>query len=179
MPQPLKIESVKQRIPVRYRIHILIRGMMILFASAVVIYSIFFLINFVTSETPLFYKIVPLLICFFGVDSLFRHLFGLNSITFFPERMDLGFLGKPAIKIPYTELISMELQKQITYYLHFSYRDKKGNEQKFRVKGSFPRVLEIILGMYEMAPQLQLTDKMKQTCQYLEESAREGEQSNV
>jgi len=179
MPQAVKIESVKSRIPVRYRIHILVRGMMILFASAVVIYSIFFLLNFVTASTPLFYKIVPLLICFFGVDSLFRHLFGLNSVTFFPERMELGFIGKPAIKIAYGDLISMELQRQITYYLYLSYRDKKGNEQKFRIKGSFPRVLEIILGMYEMAPQLQLTEKMQQTCKYLEESARAGEQPDV
>ncbi|HNX37590.1 MAG TPA: hypothetical protein PKI15_04455 [Candidatus Cloacimonadota bacterium] len=149
--------------------------MLILFALALILYTVFFLINFVTAETPLFFKMLPLAIFFVGLDSLFRHVFGLNSVTFFPERIELGFLGKPAIKIPYPDLLEMELHKQITIYLYLTYKDHKGREQKFRIKGSFPKVLEIILGIYEMVPQIRMNEKTRKTCEYLQQCVVEKE----
>lgn len=175
MPRQLNIESIKDKIPVRYRIHLLARGSMIAFALAIVGYSIFFLISFVRADTPLFYKILPLVICFVGVDSLLRHLFTLNSITFFEDHLAMGYIAKPSLRIPYQNLISMELHKKITFYLFLTYKDDKGVTTEFKVKGSFPKVLEIILGLYELVPQLVLSPKMQKTCEYLQEASRAGQ----
>ena len=172
MPRQINIESITGKIPVRYRIHILARGTMIAFALAIATYSIYFLVLYVRADTPLFYKLLPLIIFFIGVDSLFRHLFSLNSITFFENHLAMGYIAKRSLKIPYENLISMELTKKITFYLFLNYKDDKGVTTEFRVKGSFPKVLEIILGLYEMVPQLVLSDKMRRTCEYLQEAAQ-------
>ncbi|HRY83468.1 MAG TPA: hypothetical protein P5533_02420 [Candidatus Cloacimonadota bacterium] len=175
MPRQLNIESIKDKIPVRYRIHLVARLTMIAFALAIAGYSIFFLFSFVRADTPLFYKILPLVICFVGVDSLLKHLLTLNSITFYEDHLRMGYLAKAGLDIPYQNMISMELNKKITFYLHLTYRDEKGETNLFRVKGSFPKILEIILGLYELVPQLTLDPKMQKTCEYLQEASRAGQ----
>lgn len=175
MPRQLNIESIKDKLPVRYRIHFLARGMMIAFALAIVGYSIFFLFSFVRGDTPLFYKILPLVICFVGVDSLLKHLFTLNSITFFEDHLAMGYIAKPSLRIPFTSMISMELKKKITFYLFLTYMDDKGIKTEFKIKGSFPKVLEIILGLYELVPGMELEPKMRKTCEYLQEASQAGQ----
>lgn len=175
MPQKLNLEYIKDRLPVRYRIHVLVRGFMILLSGGVAAYSVYFLWAHVTSTVPLFFKLLPLIIFFVGMDSLLKHLLSLNSVTFWEKELHLGFLAKPSIRIPYENLISMDLKKQITYYLYLVYKDNKGREQTFRIKGSFPKVLEIILNLYDLVPHLELSEKMKQTCQYLAENVRSDE----
>lgn len=172
MPRQLNIESIKDKIPVRYRIHLLARFTMIVFALMIIGYSLYFLATYVRADTPLFYKILPLVICFVGVDALSKHLFTLNSITFFEDHLVMGYLAKRGLRIPYADLLSMELRKKITFYLYLTYKDNKGVVTEFRIKGSFPKALEIILALYEMVPQLTLTDKMRKTCEYLQEAAK-------
>lgn len=175
MPRQLNIESITDKLPVRYRIHHLARVTMIVFALAIIGYSIYFLFSFVRGDTPLFYKIIPLVICFVGVDSLLRHLFTLNSITFYEDHLTMGYLAKPGLQIPYDSMVSMELRKQITFYLFLTYKDEKGVVTEFKIKGSFPKVLEIILGLYELIPGLSLTPKMQKTCEYLQEASKAGQ----
>jgi len=174
MPPQLDIESIRNRIPVRYRIHILIRGFMILLSGAIAAYSVYFIAFHVRGDTPLFFKLLPFVIFFVGMDALLKHLLGLNSVTFWDEQLQLAFLAKKSILIPYDKIRSIELQRNITYYLYIYYTDENAKDQTFRTKASFPKILEIILGIYELAPNLILTEKMKQTCEYLSQNKREG-----
>ena len=175
MPVPLKLELIRDRIPVRYRIHALVRGFTILLSGSTALYSVYFLYMHVTAATPLFYKLLPLVIFFVGADSFLRHVLSLNSVTFWEDQLKLGFIAKRSISIPYKSIRSIEIKKQITIYLYIEYVDDKGRNQTFRIKGSFPKVLEIIVNLYDLVPELTLTDKMKQTCEYLMQSARGGQ----
>jgi hypothetical protein len=60
-------------------------------------YSVYFIAFHVRGDTPLFFKLLPFVIFFVGMDALLKHLLGLNSVTFWDEQLQLAFLAKKSI----------------------------------------------------------------------------------
>ncbi|MDD3103988.1 MAG: hypothetical protein PHY24_07225 [Candidatus Cloacimonetes bacterium] len=144
---------------------------MILLSFMMIVYSLYFLLNFVHTETPVFFKIMPLGICFIGLDSVLRKVTSLNSISFMPQHLKLGYIAKRSIVIPYEDIQSLDLQKKITFYMIISYRDKKGELQQLKTPASFPHILEIMFNLAEMAEQAVIPEKMQGILEYLKANA--------
>lgn len=167
MPQALNIQSVRDRMPVSYRFHPLIRWVMILFTGAIVGYTVYFLARWVNAETPLFFKITPLVILYIGLDSLFRHLTSLNQVIFTPECLWLRFVLKRSIPIPWENLVGLQLQKRITYYLYVTYKDLNGRDRVYKTPASFPKMTEILYNLADLAPQVKMNQELENMITYL------------
>ncbi len=154
-----------------YRYHQGVKWFMLLISFLMMVYSIYFMLNFVQAETPLFFKIVPLVIGFVGLDSILRKTTSLNSITFMPDHLRLGYIAKRKIIIPYDNIRSIDLVKKITIYIALSYQDEKGAVRQLRTPASFPHTLEIIFNLAEMATQAVIPEKMQGVLDYLKASA--------
>jgi len=165
--------------PVRYRFHPLIRWVMILFTGMIVAYTGYFLVRWVNSATPMFFKITPLVILYIGLDSLFRHLTSLNQVIFTEECLWLRFVLKPSIPIPWESLKSMRLQKRITYYLYIEYTDLKGRDKIYKTPASFPKMTEILFNIADLAPGISMNKELENMIVYLRElSAKKPEETN-
>lgn len=153
MPRQIKISRIKDRMPVRYRLHPVNIGIKVVFALAVAIYASYFAAKMVSQDSPIFFKIVALLLIYVGIDSTIRHLSTLSSVYFTPECLWLRFPLKPSIPILWENLISMQLQKKITYYIYIEYKDLKGRNRIFKTPASFPKMTEILYNIADIAPQ--------------------------
>lgn len=171
MQKPLKINYIQDSIPVVYRYNQIVKWFVILLSFLMVVYSLYFMLNFVHAETPIFFKLMPLFICFMGLESILRKVTSLNSVTFMPEHLRLGYIAKPKLILPYDSIRSIDLLKKITIYITLSYQDEKGVEHKLRTPASFPHTLEIIFNLAEMAKQAYIPEKMQGVLDYLKASA--------
>jgi len=167
MPREIKIKSIRNQLPTRYCHPQVLRFLMIGIALLVLAYSLYFVIRYVNSDTANFFKLLPLFIMFICLDSLFRQTTSLNCITFFPERLKFSYILKKPLEIPYSAIMELKLHRRITYYLHISYRDEQGSEKLFSTPASFPKILEIIVNIAELAPQARLTDLLSKAVQHL------------
>jgi hypothetical protein len=144
---------------------------MIVISFMMVVYSVFFLLNFVQAETPIFFKLMPIVICFVGLNSVLLKVTSLNSITFQPQHLRLGCIAKRKNLIPYDSIQGLDLNKRITYYMLISYQDEKGIVRELSTPASFPHILEIIFNLAEMAKQAVIPEKMQGVLDYLKANA--------
>lgn len=171
MSREIKIESIRHKLPVRYRYTPAVRTFMLVLSSLILGYSLFFLIRYVRAETPLFFKLLPLIIMFVALDSVFRQISSLNSVCFFEDHIRFSYLAKRKVEIAYTRIISMELVKSITYYLKIVYNDESGKERTFRTPASFPKILEIILNIADLSPNIKLNEMLAKAVEHLRSQA--------
>lgn len=155
---PLNDKAPKQ--PIHYRYPPLLRGFMLLFAAAVAIYTIFFLFAVVNADTPIVFKLLPLIILFVSFNSCINHLTTLNCVSFYPDSMVFSYLLKKKVQIRYNDVLYMELRKQVRYYLNIKYRDESGQDKLFMAPANFPKTLEIMLVIADLCPNIILSDKL-------------------
>ena len=178
MSKPLKLEYVRDRIPVCYRHNPVLRWFMIAISFAIMVYSIYFMMRYVSNTSPIFFKILPIAIAFVGLDSVLKKITSLNSVTFEQDRLRLGFIAKRALEIPYENIRKLELYRKITFYFGISYIDLNGKEKKYTAQASFPHTLEIILNIADMAPKAAIPDQMQSIVDYLKSSVQDGIQQD-
>ncbi len=138
-----------------------------------IVYSLYFLLFVVNAEAPVFYKIVPFVILFVGLDSILRRITSLNSISFLEDHLKMGYIAKKSIIIPYDSIQSIDLLRKVTYNMLISYRDERGESKQISTPASFPHILEIMLNVADMAEQAVIPEKMQGILDYLKEMASE------
>lgn len=178
MSHKIKLQYVRDKIPICYRHKPWLRWFMIAISLAIMIYSIYFMMQYVTSETPIFFKILPIAIGFVGLDSILKKATALNSVTFESSHLRLGFIAKKPIQIAYKDVLALELYRKITFYFSIRYLDDKGREKSYVTNASFPNILEIILNIADLAPQATIPEKMQGILDYLKASATDELQSS-
>ncbi len=171
MPKKLKIQYIRDRLPVVYRYNQGFRWFMIFLSFLMIVYSVYFMTLFVTSDTPAFYKMMPLIICFVGLDSILRKITSLNSITFSHDGIRFGYIAKRSTFITYEDIQSLELLRKVTYYMQIAYRDKDGKVRQIKTPASFPHVLEVIFNVADLAKSAVIPEKMQGVLDYLKASA--------
>ncbi len=171
MPAELKVESHYPQQPIHFRYSPLLRGIMIIFAGLVSVYSLYFLIVVVNADTPLFFKLLPLIIMFVSLNSALKHLTALNCVSFLEDRIRYSYITKRKVEIKYSDVLYMELRKQITYTVQIRYRNEKGEEKLFITPASFPRTLEIMLIIADLCPNIKLSDKLSNAVENLRTKA--------
>jgi hypothetical protein len=173
MSAEIQIDQIRPEHPIHYRFPPFVRWGMVLVTTLVCIYSLYFLIKVVNSETPPFFKILPLIIMFIALDSALKHLTTLNCVTFYEDRIGFSYIIKPKLEIKYDDILYMELRKHITYYVQFRYLDAQGQEKMFSTPASFPKTLEIMLIIADLAPNIKLSDKLSSAVQHMREKTEE------
>jgi hypothetical protein len=160
MQRELNIRSVRDRMPVRYRVNPVVRGVAIFANILISGWCIFVLLTYVRSDSAWWIKFLPLVVLFFSLDSLFRHLTSLNSVIFTPECLWLRYILKPSVAIEYDRIISMELRRVLTYYVFIGFTDQKGNRRIIKTQASFPKMIEIMYNIADLAPQVVMNEDL-------------------
>ncbi len=164
-----QLRVVRDSMPVRYRVHPYKRIFGIALNTVVVIAALNLMFTRVNLDSSNFIKIAPLVILYIGIDSLMRHLTGLNEVIFTPECLWLRFVLKKGIPIPWESIKSMQLQKRITYYVYIGYIDLKGKQQVYKTTASFPKMIEIMFNIADLAPHVVMNDELKKMIDILRE----------
>ncbi|MDD3464345.1 MAG: hypothetical protein PHH07_02550 [Candidatus Cloacimonetes bacterium] len=160
MPRELNINSVRGRMPVRYRVPVLSRVLGIVAHIFISGYCIFVLFSVIRATSPFLMKVLPLLVLFVSLDALFRHFTTLNSVIFTPECLWFRYLLLPSVPIEYEKISSMELRKVITYYMFLEFTDRRGKTRVLKSPASFPKMMEIMYNIADLAPQARLNDEL-------------------
>lgn len=176
MPAEVNIESIRGRLPVRYRFNPFVRMFMIAITLGIGIYSIYFLAIYVNQDTPLIAKLIPIMILFVSLNSFIRHTTSLNSVIFTPECLWLRFILKPSIPIEYDKIESLTLQRNLAYYLYIGYWDAKDRKRIYKTSAAFPKMLEIMYNIVEMSPQIVLDEHLGKVMGYLKETNTPAEE---
>lgn len=146
--------------PVRYRINPALRFLSILLTLLIIALCVYFLFFQVQRDSSWVFKFLPLVVLFVSLDQLFRYLTTLYSVVFTPDKVILGFVLRRKIVLEYQQLVSMKLSKAITYYVWLEYMDEKGKQRQLKVQASFPRMLEVMYNLADLAPQIKLNDEL-------------------
>ena len=153
----IELTSINERkgLPRSYRFNPFLRWTTMLFAALALGYSIYVLLSGrITADTSTFYKVVPFIIMFLAVNSLWKNLISLNSIRFEPSRIRFSCLLLPAVNIGWSEMRRMEFieGRMRLIRLHF---ERDGEMKKHEFSINFPNMLEIINSIDEMAPHIE------------------------
>lgn len=162
-----KIQLIRDARPIVYKYNTFVRSFTLLLLFLIFFYGLYILVNKVYADTPMFAKLLPLVISFIALDNIFRKLTSLNKVIFEEDYLKLSFLAKRAIIIPYDEIISMDLKKKISMYFTIVYKDAAGNKQYYTTPASFPHILEIIVNIADLATQAVVPENMKTLLDYL------------
>ncbi|MDY0151557.1 MAG: hypothetical protein RBS43_04725 [Candidatus Cloacimonas sp.] len=179
MPREIKIKSIRNSLPVRYRYTPVVRGFMLALSLLISAYSLYFMVRFVRAETPMFFKLLPLIIMFVSVDSIFRQITSLNCICFYEDRLCFSYIAKRKVEIPYTQIRTMELVKKITFYLKITYSEDDQAPKEFRTPASFPKILEIIVNIADMSPNVVLSGMLSKAVEHLRSKAEAEDAEQV
>ncbi|HOD53923.1 MAG TPA: hypothetical protein PKJ08_05305 [Candidatus Cloacimonadota bacterium] len=125
-----------------------------------ILYSIFVIFTKLNEDSSAFMKIVPFLIAFLALDSLSRNLFSLNSVHINDQQLELAFLAKKKITIPWLRISKMELYKGKAkgFYIFFT---ENGEEKKHFLTMQFPKMVEIINLIVYLAPHAEYDEFIK------------------
>ncbi len=165
--------------PVRYRVPVVTRVLGIGAHILISGYFIWLLFTKITLESPFLLKILPILALFVSLDALLRHFSSLNSVVFTPECVWFRYLLLPSRAVEYENIRTMELRKVITYYMFLTYTDQRGKVRVLKNPASFPKMIEIMYNIYDLAPQAQLDpelQKMMNAIQRVKKSQEDDQQ---
>ena len=112
------------------------------------------------STSPILMKILPLVVLFISLDALFKHFTTLNSVIFTPECLWFRYLILPSVPIDYDKISRMELRRVVTYYMFLKITDQKGRERVLKSPASFPKMMEIMYNIADLAPQVQMNEEL-------------------
>lgn len=170
------MKSVKGKMPVRYRVHPLQRYPGILFTLLIILGILYFLFTKVNLDSPNFIKVISLVVLYIGLDQFFRHVSSLNEVIFTQECLWLRFVLKSPIPILWENIKSLQLNKRITYYVYIGYVDTNGKLQTYKTPASFPKMLEILYNISELAPGIPMNDKLRKMLELLKDISQSSQE---
>ncbi len=168
MHGPYELNSSLAKRPIRYRFHPLIRFPMLaisLAASAYILYVMIFLIPRV-QDPPFWIRAVSVIVLYVALNSLYRHLTALNSVIIRVDKLELRFLLRRAIFIPWENLHRMEIFKLITHHWKIVYSNYQGRQKIFKTSLAFPGIWDILVSIQNHKPEIELNELLKQVLLY-------------
>jgi len=175
MQNKLNIQSVQGRMPVKYSVKTVNRILGIIFQAFILFCCLLILFTSLNKSTSIWLKIIPLVILFVALDNLLRHLTTLNSLVFTPDYICKKYLLLPSVRVPYDSISKLELRKDITYNVYITFTDNKGKTRVLKCPASFPRMIEILYNISELAPQAQMNEELAKMVNVIRDIKSQGE----
>jgi len=160
LPRELNIQSVRDRMPARYRVNPYLRWISVIAQLVVTVLCLYVLFYKLTAVSSWLIRILPLVVLFVSLDSLFRHLTSLNEVLFTPECLWFRYILRPSVPIEYDRITSLELRKVLTYYVFLGFTDRSGKARVLKTQASFPRMLEIMFNIADLAPHVVMNQEL-------------------
>ncbi|MCB5258263.1 MAG: hypothetical protein LHW47_03830, partial [Candidatus Cloacimonetes bacterium] len=81
----------------------------------------------------------------------------------------------PSVQVPYDSISKLELRKEITYNVFITFTDNKGKTRVLKCPASFPKMIEILYNLAELAPQAQMNDQLANMVNVIRDIKSKGE----
>ncbi len=155
-------QNINQRkgFPRSYWFNQFIRWFTIIFSILAITYALWIIFTKINTDSTSFAKIVPFLIIFFALNSLFRNVFSLNRLMFRQEALEFHYLLRKTTIIAWNDFISIKMVRARQRVLDIKYQKSEG-EAIQELTLAFPKMLEILNAIIEMTPQVKLDDFME------------------
>jgi len=165
VPQQLNSSEV---LPARYRFHPLVRWFMLLLSSVTAIYTLWFIIVLIprVGHVSYIFKILSVIILYIAVNTLYKHLTALNTVIIRPDKLELHFLLRRNIFIPWDRLMKMDIYKVITHYWKIYYTDEQDKQHLFKTSLAFPGIMNILLNIQDRKPDLAMNELLTNVLAY-------------
>ncbi len=162
----------KKGFPRTYRHNVFIRTFATLTGFFCVFYAFWYIFNQIDAETPGFKKAVPFIILFFGINSLLRNLFGLNSVKILKKGVKFCYILRKSVFIEWDKIKSIKFKDGKIKNFLITY-DKSGIEKVFELSINFPNMLEIINSVAQMRPDAEYDEFLNNVVVWDKEEAAE------
>jgi hypothetical protein len=159
-------------LPRTYRFNPFVRWFTIFLASFCILYAGWFIFAKVASDTTTWIKVFPFVIIFFAANSLMRNLFSINAITFTQQDVSFRFIARKRVTIPWEAMRTFVLANARQRQLKIGY-EINGEAKDFPFSIAFPRILEVVNAIYELAPQVELDEYMSRVIINKEEADKQ------
>jgi hypothetical protein len=165
---PDSIEKTESLQPISFRFNPLVRWLMLIIATITAFYSVHFIIYTIPRipSATLFVKFLSVLVLYVALDTIYKHLTGLNQVIIGADRLTLKFLLRHYISFPWDNLTQMEIYKTITHYWRFSYINDRGESKTFKTSLAFPGIMTILILIQERKPDIKLNPLLEQVLLY-------------
>lgn len=158
----------ERQISTRYRFHPFVRFFMLLLASVTAAYSIYFIFVLIPryQSATMFFKILSVVILYFSLRTIYKHLTSLNSVIISKDNLQLRFLLRKNITIPWQDILEMEIYKIITHYWKLVYLDTKGINRIFKTSLAYPGIINILMSIQDKNPNIKMNELLSQVLVY-------------
>lgn len=162
MPREVNFFRVRDHLPVRYKVNSVGKFFSITLHLLISGWCLFVILSpqLRAGGWSVFYRVLPYVVLFVALDSLIRHLTALYAVIFTPECLWFRYLLKPSVAVEYDQIQSIELRKVITYYVFLTFSDKSGNKRILKHSAAFPKMMEIIYNIVDLAPQIVMDSEL-------------------
>jgi len=155
-------------IATRYRFHPFVRFFMLSLASITAAYSVYFIFVLIPrySSATLFVKILSVVILYVSLRTIYKHLTALNSVIVSEDKLELKFLARKNITIPWQNISELKIYKVITHYWEMAYFDSKGVQKIFKSSLAYPGIINLLISIHAKNPSIKMNELLSQVIIY-------------
>jgi hypothetical protein len=159
-PDDLIDINQKKGLPRTYHFNLQLRWLSV-FASLLTLgICLWFVFFQLTMQYPMFFRILPFLLIFFAVQTLFTQASSLNAVRFDPERIIFIYLLRKPHVIYWRQFRKMSFSTKGFRSIKITYEE--GSELKeYQLTITFQNIIEIVNAIAELCPQLEFDDFMR------------------
>jgi len=180
MLSEIVVDDTLDQKPVRYRFHPAVRYFILALAALTAFYSAYFIIILIPSiqKFTIAFKLISIITLYVSLNSIYKHLTSLNSVIISKDSLELRFLLRKRIIIPWSSLIKMDIYKVITHYWKVIYRNNQGDTKTFKTSLAFPGIVQILLSIQDHKPDVELNDLLSKVLQFKRNTIPKPEETN-
>jgi len=145
-------------LPIHYLFPRFIRFFTLTIAILLLFYAVYAIAFRTYSDSSTIKKLFPFAILLFTLDSLYKNLFMLHTVSFYKDFLQLSFLAQKKIVIPYADMVKIDTNPQNKRYFYIHYT-QQGIAKQFLFQMSYPNVIDILNFIKIFAPQIE-TDEL-------------------
>lgn len=143
----------KKGLPRSYSFSLATRLTILLFAVLVCCYAIYYLfMNVASAEDPtMFAKLVPIVIFFAGLNTIFQNLFNINKLTLTNDKLIAKSLIGFKREIPFEGISKISMSANKKRYVILTYIDANNKQRQYNLMLVFKNMMEILNSIGELA----------------------------
>lgn len=152
---PATLIDINKRkgLPRSYHFSLPTRLTILTFSILVCIYAVYYLLTRIANspDATMFAKIIPIIILFAGLNTLFQNLFNIHTLTLTEDELIAKSLINIKKVVPWKNITKISMSKSKRRYVILSYVDEKNRVKEYNLMLVFKDMIEILNSIGELA----------------------------
>lgn len=152
---PTTLIDINERkgLPRSYHFSLPTRLTILTFSILVCIYAVYYLLTRVANspDATMFAKIIPIIILFAGLNTLFQNLFNIHTLTLTEDKLIAKSLINIKKEMKWQNITKISMSKTKRRYVVINYVDDKNRVKEYNLMLVFKDMIEILNSIGELA----------------------------